>query len=61
MTTKKPIVLTNGEREELQSGDSVAASDIGFVNTGTNLAGTTAQTALNELDLNTIVFSVALG
>jgi hypothetical protein len=60
MANKKPLVLSSGQLEELKSGDALAASDIAFDNSGTQITASTVQTALSELDSDLLTFALAL-
>lgn len=60
MASKKPLVLTSGQLEELQAGDALAASDVAFDSTGSQISATTVQGALAELDSDLLTFALAL-
>lgn len=60
MASKKPLVITSGSIEELQSGDVLQAGDIGFDSSGTQISAATVQSALAELDNDLLTFALAL-
>lgn len=60
MATKKPLVLTGGSLEELQSGDALAAADVAFDSSGTQISASSVQNALAELDSDLLTFALAL-
>lgn len=61
MSIKKPLVVSGGHLEELQSGDALDAQDLAYDNSGTQMSATTVQDALSELDVEILLFSLSLG
>lgn len=60
MASKKPLVISAGQLEELRSGDALAASDVAFDPAATQINATTVQGALAELDSDLLTFALAL-